>query len=447
MWLTRINVVLFISLLGMGIVANQGASAKKAEDAAENGDATTAEGIPYAALRNFTEVFARIKNHYVETVDDTTLLENAIRGMLQGLDPHSAYLDDDAFDELQENTSGQFGGLGIEVTMEDGFIKIVSPIDDTPAQRAGLEPGDLIIRLDQKPVKGMSLTEAVQMMRGEPGSQIELTIVRESDNAPFQVVLERDLIQVRSVRSELLDQAFGYVRISNFQVKTGHDLLETIEQLKQDSNNDLRGLILDLRNNPGGVLSAAVDVADAFLDEGLVVYTEGRSEDAELSYSASPGDVLDGVPLVVLVNSGSASASEIVAGAIQDHVRGILMGEPTFGKGSVQSVLPLNDGTAVKLTTARYFTPKGRSIQAEGIEPDIKLARARVEILANDNELAPIKEADLNKHLDNQDSLTDTNTDQKSNESPKPSLAGRDYALFEALNLLKAMSILQAPQS
>ncbi len=403
--------------------------------------------IPYDTLRTFTEVFARIKTNYVEQVDDDTLLENAIRGMLSGLDPHSAYLDPSEFTDLQENTSGEFGGLGIEVTMENGFVKVVAPIDDTPAERAGIQSGDLIIRLGDRPVKGLSLNEAVKLMRGKPGTQIELTIVREGVDGPFKVALERDVIHVKSVRSELLEENFAYIRLSNFQVKTGADLLETIEKLKKQNKSALKGLILDLRNNPGGVLSAAVDVADAFLDSGLIVYTKGRTESAGLKYNATPGDVLNGTPIVVLVNSGSASASEIVAGAIQDHVRGIVMGSATFGKGSVQTILELNNRSAVKLTTARYYTPKGRSIQAEGIEPDIKIKRARVELLEKADEVSPLKESNLAGHLsstDESDSGSKGNNKNLEQKSPPKNLASRDYELFEALNLLKGLNILQS---
>lgn len=396
------------------------------------------QDIPYASVRRFAEVFAQIKAHYVETVDDKTLLENAIRGMLDGLDPHSTYLDKEEFTNLQESTSGEFGGLGIKVSKEGGFIKVISPIDETPAKRAGIEPGDLIIRLDETSVKDISLNEAVELMRGKPGTSIELTIIRENVDAPFKVIIERDVIRVKSVRGELLDPNYAYIRISTFQSRTGKDLHKTIEKLKKENKEPLRGLILDLRNNPGGVLSAAQEVADTFLEQGLIVYTKGRNDDAELKYNATPGDALNGAPLIVMVNTGSASASEIVAGAIQDHVRGIVMGSTTFGKASVQSVLELNTGSAIKLTTARYYTPKGRSIQAEGIVPDIKLKRARIEVLEQEDDVDPVKESNLSGHLDSQAAKK-----KKDKGAEKQDLASRDYQLFEALNLLKGLNLLQ----
>jgi len=332
------------------------------------------ENLPVEDLRVFSEVFARIKKDYVKVVDDKTLLENAIRGMLAGLDPHSAYLDNDAYKELQVGTSGQFGGLGIEVGMEDGFVKVISPIDDTPASHAGIEAGDLIIRLDDTPVKGMTLTDAVKMMRGKPGTEILLTVVREGLQKPLKIKIKRDIIQVKSVKSRTLEPGYGYVRITQFQAQTENNLVEEIDKLKNDNDGKLKGLVIDLRNNPGGVLSAAIAVSDAFLEKGLVVYTEGRVKDSQLNFKANAGDLLDGAPIVVVVNGGSASASEIVAGALQDHHRAIVMGQKTFGKGSVQTILPMSGGeTALKLTTALYYTPSGRSIQAEGIQPDILL--------------------------------------------------------------------------
>ena len=347
-----------------------------------NGDvATDTETLPYEDLRTFTEIFGRIKRDYVEPVSDKKLLEDAVRGMLSGLDPHSAYLVAEEYQELKEGTTGQFGGLGIEVTMENGFIKVVSPIDDTPAQKAGIKTGDLIIKLDDKPVKGMSLTDAVKMMRGEPGSKIVLTIVREGLEAPLKLTLTRDIIKVKSVKSRMLEKGYGYVRISSFQSGTGDALKDALAALKKENGGNLKGLVLDLRNNPGGVLNAAVEVSDAFLKSGLIVYTEGRIENSEMRFNAAPDDLINGAPIVVLINAGSASASEIVAGALQDQKRAVIMGEKSFGKGSVQTILPTSNGAAVKLTTARYYTPSGRSIQAEGIEPDVTLARVKLESL------------------------------------------------------------------
>ncbi|RME33982.1 MAG: S41 family peptidase [Gammaproteobacteria bacterium] len=405
--------------------------------AGEDGNNAAGEAVPLQALRAFTEVFAKIKSDYVEEVSDETLLENAIRGMLTGLDPHSSYLDQEDFKQLQEGTSGEFGGLGIEVGMEDGFIRVIAPIDGTPAQRAGIRAGDLIIRLDDTPVKGMSLDEAVKLMRGKPGTPITLTVVREGEEKPIRITVVRAVIKVRSVRSETLEPGYGYVRITTFQSRTGEDLKKALRQLQEKSGGRLRGLVLDLRNNPGGVLSAAVEVADAFLDEGLIVYTEGRIEDSELKYTAKPDDLLHGAPLVVLVNGGSASASEIVAGALQDHRRAIVMGRQTFGKGSVQTILPMTNGTAIKLTTARYFTPSGRSIQAEGITPDIIIPRLRLQRL--EDEGTGVKEADLSRHLENP--ANNGNGGAKDRQTPE-TLATRDNELYEALNTLKALVLM-----
>ena len=402
---------------------------------------TTEGTLPLEDLRTFTEVFAKIKNDYVEPIEDEALLENAIRGMLSGLDPHSSYLVPDDYQELQAGTSGEFGGLGIEVGMEDGFVKVIAPIDDTPAQRAGVEAGDLVIRLDDTPVKGMSLGDAVKVMRGQPGTDIVLTIVREGVDRPLRITITRDVIRVTSVRSRPLEPGYGYIRISQFQLRTGESLREEIDKLRDDAGDDgLKGLVLDLRNNPGGVLNAAVSVSDAFLEKGIIVYTEGRMDDAKLTFSAKGSDILDGIPLVVLVNAGSASASEIVAGALQDHGRAVIMGEKTFGKGSVQTILPLGNGSALKLTTARYYTPSGTSIQARGIVPDIALDRVRVSQVDVGQ---GVKEVDLARHLDSEDGEDDFKAAQQSQQNAEEvPLAQRDYALFEALNLLKGLNIL-----
>jgi len=405
--------------------------------------------LPLDELRTFTEVFAKVKNDYVESIDDRQLIENAIRGMLEGLDPHSAYLDKESYKELQEGTSGEFGGLGIEVGMEDGFVKVISPIDGTPAERAGIKAGDLIIRLDDKSVKGMMLNDAVKLMRGKPGSEIVLTVVREGEEKPISITITRDIITVQSVRGKILEPGFGYIRISNFQTHTAEDLRKSLEELKQENNNQLSGLILDLRNNPGGILNAAVGVSDLFLDSGLIVYTEGRIKDSKLTFNAKPSDILRDAPIIVLVNGGSASASEIVAGALQDHERAIIMGKRTFGKGSVQTILPMNDEAALKLTTARYYTPSGRSIQASGIEPDIIIENIRVESTI-DTSTGQIKESDLSGHLKNgqKDSQEESMNDGEESEDKKekeekngPSLAETDYQLYEALNVLKGLAI------
>ena len=399
--------------------------------------------IPLEELRAFSEIFGRIKNNYVEPVEDKELLQNAIRGMLSGLDPHSTYLDLDDFKQLREGTSGEFGGLGIEVTMEDGFVRVVSPIDDTPAAEAGLQAGDLIIRLGDKPVKGMDLRDAVDIMRGKPGTDLDLTIIREGEDKPLQVTLTRAIIKVQSVKSRMLEPGYGYVRISTFQQRTGESLNDAIEQLKKDNDGTLNGLVLDLRNNPGGLLNAAVDVSDSFITKGMIVYTDGRIPDSKQEFTAKPRDILKGAPLVVLVNGGSASASEIVAGALQDHHRAVILGTKTFGKGSVQTVMPLTDNTAVKMTTARYFTPSGRSIQAEGIVPDIIVERVKV-TAGEKTGFEPLREQDLSKHISNGNGKTDADIAKAAAEKKKDDapLAVSDYTLSEALNLLKGIHIL-----
>jgi len=407
----------------------------------DKGDiATDTESLPYDDLRTFTEIFGRIKRDYVEPVSDKKLLADAVRGMLSGLDPHSAYLDAEEYQELKEGTTGQFGGLGIEATMENGFIKVVSPIDDTPAQKAGIKTGDLIIKIDNKPIKSMSLTDVVKMMHGEPGSKIVLTIVREGEEVPLKLTLIRDIIKVKSVKSRMLEKGYGYVRISSFQSGTGDALKDALAALKKENGGNLKGLVLDLRNNPGGVLNAAVEVSDAFLKSGLIVYTEGRIENSEMRFNAAPDDLIGGAPIVVLINAGSASASEIVAGALQDQKRAVIMGEKSFGKGSVQTILPTSNGAAVKLTTARYYTPSGRSIQAEGIEPDVTLARVKLESL-DKADFTPVKEADLSHHLQNGKGTTDGKIEGL--DKDKESLDVQDYALNEALNLLKGISIIK----
>ena len=396
--------------------------------------------LPLDALRKFADVFGKIKQDYVEEIDDVTLLNYAIRGMLADLDPHSAYLEPNAFTDLKENTTGSFGGLGIEVGMENGFVKVIAPIDDTPAAKGGVEAGDLIIQLDETPVKGMSLNQAVEMMRGKPGTPIVLTILRAKEREPIKLKLVRDDIKVTSVKTVNLDESYGYIRITQFQAQTGQDFVNGLNDLKENSDK-LTGLIIDLRNNPGGVLQAAVDVADLILEEGLIVYTEGRSSVSELSYSATPGDMTAGIPIVVLIDGGSASASEILAGALQDHDRAVVMGTQSFGKGSVQNVMTLGDEYALKLTTARYYTPNGRSIQAQGIEPDIEVNRAK---LSDEKQQNTYREADLAGHLSNGNSTEEQAQieDLDEDEQRKRDLLKKDFQLQEALNLLKAIDIL-----
>ena len=402
--------------------------------------------LPLEELRAFSEIFGRIKNNYVEPVEDKELLQNAIRGMLSGLDPHSTYLDLKDFKELREGTTGEFGGLGIEVTMEDGFVKVVSPIDDTPAAKAGVLAGDLIIRLDDSPVKGLDLSEAVEIMRGKPDSKLLLTIIRDGEDKPLRIELTRAIIKVKSVKKRILEPGYGYVRISTFASRTGAGLKEAINALKVENDGSLAGLVLDLRNNPGGLLDAAVEVSDAFITKGLIVYTEGRVKNSNQKFNAKPHDLLKGAPLVVLVNGGSASASEIVAGALQDHDRAVIIGTKTFGKGSVQTVMPLTNDTAVKMTTARYFTPSGRSIQAEGIVPDIELEAIKI-TSREAASITAVREQDLTKHLEQTDSKeveTTTQEDKTSDKIVQTPLAVKDYALSQALNLLKGLHILSA---
>jgi carboxyl-terminal processing protease len=391
-----------IGLIALGVVAGVLISLNFQAIA----DRATRSSLPIEELRAFTEVFGAIKTNYVESVEDKKLITEAINGMLTGLDPHSAYLDQEAFRELQVGTQGQFGGLGIEVGMEDGFVKVISPIEDTPAFKAGIKPNDLIIKLDETPVKGMTLNDAVKRMRGN--SQITLTISRKGESAPVIVTLTRAIIRVQSVKSKIIEPGYGWVRVSQFQEATTEHLVKHLAQMFKQNPN-LKGLVLDLRNDPGGLLHGAVAISSAFLPaKALIVSTDGRAEDAKKKFFATPDDysrssrgedvlkqlpqAVKTIPMVVLVNGGSASASEIVAGALQDHKRATVIGTQTFGKGSVQTIMPLGNNTAIKLTTARYFTPGGRSIQALGIKPDIVVEDPT-------DTLTRVREADLTRHL------------------------------------------------
>jgi carboxyl-terminal processing protease len=429
--------------------------------------------LPVEELRSFAEVFGAIKSNYVEQVEDKKLISEAINGMLTGLDPHSAYLDSDAYRELQVGTQGEFGGLGIEVGMEDGFVKVVSPIEDTPAFRAGIKSGDLIIKLDETPVKGMSLNDAVKRMRGKPKTPIKLTVVRKGEAKPLEFTLVRDVIKVQSVKSKVVEPGYGYLRVVQFQEQSGENMVKHLNTLYKDGQ--LKGLVLDLRNDPGGLLHGAVGISAAFLaPKTIVVTTDGRTEDAKRKYLASTDDYLRGgrddylknlpaaiktVPMVVLVNGGSASASEIVAGALQDHKRALIMGTQTFGKGSVQTIMPLGNNTAIKLTTARYYTPNGRSIQAKGITPDII-----VEEPGTENH-AWLREADLDKHLANDKEIDKAKAkaadaelampeaqagakpkDGKADQPPpKPIEFGsdKDFQLAQAINSLKGLPVIK----
>ena len=402
-------------------------------------DSTQVKGkLALEDLRSFVTAFNHIRNAYVEEVDDKTLLQNAIKGMLTELDPHSNYLEPESYEDLQVNASGEFGGLGLEVGIEDGFIKVIAPIDDTPAQKAGMESGDLIIKIDSQPVKGLGLGEAVKQMRGPKGSSIDLTVVRQGVPQPIELTLVRDIISVVSVRSRVLEDHYAYLRIAQFQGNTGVDLKKALAKLKVEQS--INGVILDLRNNPGGVLQAAVEVVDAFIEEGLIVYTEGRIRESASRFEARANDETFNWPLVVLINGGSASASEIVAGALQDHKRAVILGTNSFGKGSVQTVIQLSETRGIKLTTARYFTPKGRSIQAQGIVPDITVERAKITKLKSNGQ---IFEADLHGHLENtndESSEADNNKALNADEE----LVSKDNQLYEALTLLKGLNILSA---
>lgn len=454
-----------IGLVGVGLLAGLLVSLHFSAIA----DKDTELPLPVEELRAFSEVFGRIKSDYVEPVSDKKLITEAINGMLSGLDPHSAYLDADGFKELQAGTQGEFGGLGIEVGMEDGLVKVISPIEDTPAFNAGIKSGDLIIKLDDTLVKGLTLNDAVKRMRGKPGSSILLTIVRKNETKPLQISVTRAVIKVQSVKSKLVEPGYGFVRVTQFQEHTGENLATALSNLQKQNNGALQGLVLDLRNDPGGLLTGAVAVSAAFLPkDALVVYTEGRTDDAKMRLTANPENYLRGsgksdylkdlpaefktVPMVVLVNGGSASASEIVAGALQDHKRAVIMGTQSFGKGSVQTILPLGNNTAIKLTTARYYTPGGRSIQAKGIVPDIVVEDPAT---AGFDNAFRLREADLDKHLTNNQGeekgdaatkpVTPKNSPKSKDGDNKIEVAEfgakNDYQLNQALNVLKSARI------
>ncbi len=408
--------------------------------------------LPMDEVRIFAQVLNQVREAYVEPIDDKTLLENAVKGMLAGIDPHSSYMAKSDYADLQETTTGEFGGLGVEVGIENGLIKIVAPIDDSPAARAGIQAGDLIIKLDDTPTQEVTMGDTTELLRGAPGTTIRLTIARPGVNEPFEVKVTREIIKARSLRYRELEPGIGYVRIAQFSANTGTEMVDALNKMQGDSNK-LKGMVMDLRNNPGGVLQAAVGVVDAFITNGLIVYTKGRLPNSNLRFEATPDDPSRGIPLVVLINGGSASASEIVAGALQDHKRAIIMGTRSFGKGSVQTVLPLTNDRAIKLTTSLYFTPNGRSIQAEGIKPDIVVDRGQVTKIADS--IAAYREADLSKHLAN---ANDTKPEEKkaAPAPAKPAAAAPkgkttaeevlvpDYQLNEALNLLKGLALAQS---
>ncbi len=388
----------------------------------------------YKQVKLFGDVFERVRADYVEEVSDQELIESAIRGMLASLDPHSSYLDPKSFQDMRVQTKGEFGGLGIEVTMENGLVKVVSPIDDTPAFRAGVQAGDLISHLDGEPVLGLTLAEAVDKMRGPVNTDLVLTL-RRPNREPFDVTITRDVITVKSVRSRLEDDV-GYLRITAFNEQTSPGLEQAVNRLSQQAAGTLKGYVLDLRNNPGGLLDQAIAVSDAFLNAGEIVSTRGRHPDDAQRYNAREGDLAGGLPIIVLINGGSASASEIVAGALQDHGRAIIMGTRSFGKGSVQTIIPLSGSGAMRLTTSRYYTPSGRSIQATGIEPDIEVEQARLEPL---DSVVSRREEDLRGALSNEkseegDSTQDSAADEEEIE---------DYQLSRAIDLLQGLSLFQ----
>jgi len=395
-------------------------------------DIEVPEGLPLEELRRFSEVFESIKRAYVEPVSDKKLLEDAARGMLIGLDPHSSYLAQEDYSELQVQTAGEFGGVGIEVSQEGGVIRVITPMDGTPAMKAGIKPGDIIIKIDGEIIQSIGVDKAVSMMRGEPGSEIILTIGRDGKTTPFDVTLKRELISVSSINHRYLEDGLGYIRVSQFQHHSARDLKDALVQLKQEDT--LKGLVIDLRNNPGGLLSAAVDISDAFIDSGTIVSTKGREASSSVIYRATKTLAIDDIPIVVVINGGSASASEIVAGALQDTKRAIVLGTSSFGKGSVQTVVALTGDRAIKLTTAKYYTPNGRSIQAQGIVPDIIVEQAHVE--EDDQHGLRVKEKDLAGHLEN--------ADEQTAEVVSNHLLETDFQLYEAVNLLKGLSLYQS---
>lgn len=390
--------------------------------------------IPMDEINSFVEIFTRIKQGYVTPISDKELMEHAIKGMLYGLDPHSVYISGKRFDDLDESATGKFGGIGIEVMMQDGFIKVIAPIDDTPAAEAGLLTGDLIARINGEPISGESLSEATKKLRGKPGTSVTITIYRETESEPIDITLKRAIVKVDSVKHKRLSDTIGYIKISQFQTTTAESFRKHIKDLK--SNNKFAGLILDLRNNPGGLLSSAISITDSFLTEGVIVSTKGRIKEKNEVFNASTVNTLDDLPVVVLINGGSASASEIVAGALQDHKRALILGTTSFGKGSVQTVLNISDHEAIKLTTSRYYTPSGRSIQVAGIEPDVVVEQRQFKDKKNGYER--IKEGDLSGHLENE-----SDSDKAALSDETQTQLNKDYQLNEAFNLLNGLILFE----
>jgi carboxyl-terminal processing protease len=403
-------------------------------------------GNDYESIEMFTDVLKIVQKNYVEEVDTKKLIYGAINGMLSSLDPHSSFLPPDMYKEMKIETKGSFGGLGIEITIKDGYLTVISPIEDTPAFRAGIKSGDQILKIEDKLTKDMSIIDAVKRMRGQKGSKITITIMREGFEKPKNFTLVRDVIQVKSIKFKSLDDGYGYIRLAQFQEKTDEDLVKALTALKKENGGTLKGLILDMRNDPGGLLEQAVKVADHFIADGLIVYTEGRDQDSKMRFSARKGEKELGYPMVVLINGGSASASEIVAGALQDHNRAVVLGTQSFGKGSVQTIIPLSEDSGLRLTTARYFTPKGRSIQAKGITPDIVVENLEI-TAAEKKDVLSIREKDLENHFETDSKEEKREKEKKKEEKPPTSKMDEqikgDYQLLRALDLLKGWDILK----
>ncbi|KTC66524.1 carboxy-terminal protease [Legionella adelaidensis] len=439
-WLRAINgSVLLLLLLPFQVLADVEDDTQQAQ-----------QRIPMEDVQRFSNAINQIKKYYVKPTNDQELFDNAIKGMLGGLDPHSSYLNENDFNELQTATNGEFGGLGIEVTMEDGVVKVVSPIVDTPAYKAGIKAGDYIIKLGSQSVEGLDLKDAVNLMRGKIGSTIELTVLRKGESKPLQFTLVREKILIKSVKSKLYDHQYGYIRLTQFQALTSKDMEQAIAQLKQEANGNLKGLVLDLRNNPGGLLDSAIQISDDFIHndgkgkEELIVYTEGRLPGSKFTAVANPGDLLDNAPMIVLINNGSASTSEIVAGALKDNKRAIIMGTRSFGKGSVQTVLPLDNKRGIKLTTALYYTPNGTSIQAKGIVPDIVVEEITLpKKETKENAFTGFSEADLSGHIANEQDKDKEKSKGSTAINDDEGLLQEDYQLYAALTVLKGLAVAQ----
>ena len=427
------NKITFAVLLMLGFMctAPMADAAKKTKEKVDDVDT-------YEMLNLFGEVMERAKVSYVEEVSDKKLIESAINGMLSSLDPHSSFLDKQSFKYMSEQTQGKFGGLGIEVTMEGGLVKVVSPIDDTPASKAGIKPGDYITNIDDEAVMGMTLNDAVDKMRGKVGTKVKLTI-RRINEKPLEVTLNREEIKIQSVKNDIKADDVVYIRISSFSDDVDKMTEKAVKDAQKKLGKKLKGIVIDVRNNPGGLLDQAVNVSDLFLDKGEIVSTRSRNEEDTVKYSAKKGDIAQGLPIVVLINDGSASASEIVAGALQDHKRAIILGEKSFGKGSVQTVIPLGDYGAMRLTTARYYTPSGRSIQAKGIEPDIEVKPAKVEVIDTG---AAFSEAEFSNALKNENDTKKSDKDVEKQKKEAEELA-KDYQLSRAIDLVKALNLYQ----